>query len=145
MLTNIALFQSDEFDRSFPADEDEVLDEREPWGRDLAVFLIRSLKGKGMHVKHPTPFSGEGGWSFEVLTAPSAVSLFVHWVPIGNPSQDYWAVQIRQRRPLLQHIFGSSGEATSSSVVQILDEILREHAGVSAFRWLTAEEFAAIY
>jgi len=140
-MKRIAVFQSDRFDRG---EEDPIRAEIEPPGRDCALALMRALEGIGMGPTHPYPFAGEGGWSFTVQSSPAGVGVFVHWVPIGDPPEDYWAVQLTEKTGVLQRLVRRHQDSSLRSMIASVDELL---AGIGAtkLRWLTDEEFAEIY
>lgn len=139
----VAVFRSDAFARPWPAAPDRV-EEQEPWGKDLAQWLLSALRAEGLTGDHAEPLEGDGTWSFWVRVEKCWYELSVQWAPLGSKSEDRWVVQVSRSRGCLGGLLLAPRQ-TVEVVVEVLRGVLPRAPGVQDVRWLTEQEFARIY
>src|SRR4051794_38371377 len=102
-MKSIAIFRSDAFDRSWPKDgsDPNVV----PLGKDLAEYLKTQLANRNIPMRDS--IQSTEGWVVDGEMDKVPFSLFIHWVPIGTPPADHWAIQPQIRPGLLKSLFGS--------------------------------------
>ena len=137
-LDAVALFKSSRFNLAWP--KEAPVETSEPWGEDCASFIAVGLRDAGWTVA--PLYSGEEGWYVDIEHDQLRFSLFVQWVPIGTPPEDYWSVQIRERRGIFGRILGRPSPYTR--VRQDLDSLLRERGAIANLRWMSLDQFSAM-
>jgi hypothetical protein len=138
----VLLFRSDSFDRSWPESGGDPNDP--PLGRDLAELLGENMSARGFETK--TVVESTEGWEFDAKIEGGSFNYFVHWVPIGDPPEDFLAVQIRKRVGLLKSLFARSATAGDTLPgIELLKKVVGDLPDCRDIRWLDAKGFSEIY
>lgn len=145
--TPIVIFQSDRFDLTWP-DESEI--ETNPWGRDLAVWLVEQLASNGVRVVDNDPCLSYGGWVVDAQVRDEHFALLVQWTCMSEttkwtPESHYWIVQTWKRRGCLAALFQKATAGETTAICQPLHQILDTNPDFKNVQWLTDEEFRRVY
>jgi hypothetical protein len=141
-MKSIAVFRSDAFDHSWPqngSDPNAV-----PLGKDLAAYLKTRLAERNIPVRDP--FQGTDGWVIDGVIEEVSFSWYIHWVPIGTPPADHWAIQPQIRRGILKSLPGfPKASEELEPIFNLLTDILSRDTRISHLTWMDGSEFAAVY
>lgn len=144
-VRDCAIFRSDAFALDWPGGDEKA---PPPWGRDLAVFLMRGLAEKGATGEEDEPFEDSTGqWVFWFSLADVPYVAFVQWAPIEPEHDDTWLVHVGVSRGFLGLLMfwrRRRWEEQIGVARELVDTVLQE-AAVRELRWLNTEELAAIY
>lgn len=114
--------------------------------RPVAEALLSSLKNRGYAINVETPYAGERGWHFTLRNGDQKYSIFTMWTGIGEPNEDYFAIQPSLVRGWLASLFlARPGEDKLAPVCEILDEALKKPPSVSSLQWLSDQQFYQVY
>lgn len=143
-VASIAVFSSDQFDISWPAEGQDP--NEPPLGRDVAVYFVERLRERGFSVVNRAPVKGEGGWHVRVRWKDNEFSLFVHWIPFETMPCDRWALQIKTHRGLIQRVFSRThSHADIAPIQSALKDIIASDSRLDNVQWLTEEQFRELY
>lgn len=140
----IVIFKSKAFYQGWPDEDSDP--NHPPLGKDLAVSIRQTIMTQGAN--NPSAIvEAEGGWEFEASIDGEKIVLFTHWVPIDDPPEDYWVIQTRGRASLADSIWGISveNEGDQNRVAKFLKSAVEAIPDTSDVRWLSDEQFKAIY
>jgi hypothetical protein len=140
----IAIFESDAFDLSWPDDDSDP--NEPPLGKDLAEFLQARLQEQS--IEADAPFDSETGWEFFVTIEGVQYSLLAQWAPMGEPESDVWVIQPQILQGCLKALFSrdqGQNPRDLQPLLKAIKPILNESNVFSDVRWLTRDEFSAVY
>ena len=123
-------------------------EEQEPApGLDCAAALMEALSRRGVFLPSARPIEGEGGWTVDLESEDGTnIALLVHWAPIGEPPEDYWVIQARERKGVLRSLFGKRDTPQQvSEICDVINDVLMSWEGLQKKKWLTDEEFSQVY
>lgn len=129
------LFESD----SFPFDGPT---EHVPPGRELVEYLSGCLRAGG--VAAGVVLEGTASWEIAIRMDGTTFLLTVHWAPMEAPPKDRWIVQVRKAFRW-KHLFRRVHDAELAPAVAAVDRALSGRVEIQNGRWLTYEEFVAVY
>ena len=133
---SVFLFTSDAFSARQPLDT-------KPVGEDLAKYIGARLVTDGWQVA--SLVEATEGWELDVRIQSVRFLLFVHWVPIGTPPSDQWAIQVRRPTSFRNLIGLQSASKNVSACVQALSHAFAGQREIQNGRWISKDEFRTIY
>jgi len=144
MTKTIVVFQTNLFERPWP--KTGIERETVPWGADLAKFFLQELEKRGIQCTQREPVVGEGGWTIYPRVGEDGFKLFFHWVPLGQPPEDFWAIQPSKQKGCLVSLFGGKTKPEElEPVCSPVRAILESEKKIERIKWLSSDEFRQRY
>jgi hypothetical protein len=110
-----------------------------------AVALLDGLRARGCTTNVSIPYEGEGGWHFTVTLSETTFSIFTMWTGIGNPDENYLAIQPTIVRGCLAVFLPRPPESEFEPLCQVLDPVLTAIPQIARLQWINDGEFRAAY
>ena len=133
MKRQVVFFQSDSFER---ADSDES----DPWGKDVAVFLVKELSRRGAAFDSDEVVEGVNGWRLFPSIGKDHFDLFVHGFHWKN--KDYWVVRLGKKSGCIASLLGGKQrEEATIPLHSLVSAILEGQKGITDVTWISEDEF----
>ena len=110
-----------------------------------AQALLAALIERGYTSSDEFLDDEKGGWYFHLTLANETYFVLVMWTGIGEPDEDYFAVQFHIPRGCLGLFLARLPDSAVEPACRVVDEVLRSLPLVSHLQWLTDQEFRAAY
>lgn len=133
-MKSIAIFRSAKFDMSWGDGYPET--RKCPLGNDLANYLQTRLKEKGILLT--SPVGDDGFWVFH----DAHFSIYVHWQPFGEPSEDWWVVEVGHQLNFIKRILWFKANPDDlQPICKVVHEVLLEIPEIHDLKWVDEVEF----
>jgi hypothetical protein len=110
-----------------------------------AQAMLAALIDRGYASSDETLGDEEGGWHFHFTLPNQRYFVLVMWTGIGEPDEDYFAVQFHIPRGCLGLLLPRLPDSAVEPACRAVDEILRSLSPVTHLQWVTDQEFRAAY
>ncbi len=135
------IFRSTLFSFEWPDKDPDIAP---PWGEDCAEFIKERLQDFNKSIKIGGPYQAVTDWRITVKLPGERYELYIHWAPIGEPTINYWAIQVCHIKDLLSWLLNRPPQHFPQ-LLEDLSKMLDSTEGITDVQWMNFDEFSKVY